>query len=244
MRTRPAADLGSDGGDRTTGADAPDAGCPALGAHEAECDSVARARLDDDRRARGSEASPSCTGVLLNVAVADCAVVSFTAQVVFFPVHAPLQPRNDCPAAALAVSAADAPALKCWTHVFVPPVLEQAPAEVDTEPRPSTRTVSVPGVPAAANVADTLFAAVMLTVQVAAVPVHDAAPARGRIAPEAGDWLRTAVVPGVKVAVHVVAPLPQLIPLPVTRPGPAAETVSANVLVPARERRGDGLRQR
>jgi hypothetical protein len=36
----------------------------------------------------------------------------------------------------------------------------------------------------------------------------------------------------VNVAVHVVAPLPQLIPLPVTRPGPVAETVSANVLVP------------
>ena len=44
--------------------------------------------------------------------------------------------------------------------------------------------------------------------------------------------LRTAVVPGEKVAVHVVAPLPQLIPLPVTRPGPVAETVNANVLVP------------
>ena len=110
-------------------------------------------------------------------------------------------------------------------------MLEQAPAEVDTEPRPSTRTVSVPGVPAAANVADTLFAAVMLTVQVAAVPVHDP-PQPRKDAPEAGDWLRTAVVPGVKVAVHVVAPLPQLIPLPVTRPGPVAETVSANVLVP------------
>ena len=71
----------------------------------------------------------------------------------------------------------------------------------------------------------------MLTVQVAAVPAHHP-PHPRKDAPEAGDWLRTAVVPGVKAAVHVVALLPQLIPLPVTRPGPAAETVSANVLVP------------
>ena len=35
------------------------------------------------------------TGALLNVAVAVWAVDSFTAQVDFFPVQAPLQPRND-----------------------------------------------------------------------------------------------------------------------------------------------------
>jgi hypothetical protein len=125
------------------------------------------------------------TGALLNVAVAVWAVESFTEQIVFFPAHAPLQPRNVCPAPAFAVNTAEAPALKCWTHVFVPPVLAQAPAEVDTDPRPSTRTVSVPGVPAVANVADTVFADVMLTVQVAVVPVHDP-PQPRKEAPEAG----------------------------------------------------------
>jgi hypothetical protein len=121
--------------------------------------------------------------------------------------------------------------LKCCTHVFVPPVPAQAPAAVETEPRPSTWTVSVPGVPAVAKVAVTLLAEVMLTAQLAVVPVHEP-PQPRKEAPEAGVWFKRAVVPGVKVAVQVVAPLPQLIPLPVTRPGPVAVTVSANVLVP------------
>ena len=102
---------------------------------------------------------------------------------------------------------------------------------VETEPRPRTWTVSVPGVPAVAKVAVTLLAEVMLTAQLGVVPVHEP-PQPRKEAPEAGAWFKRAVVPGVKVAVQVVAPLPQLIPLPVTRPGPVAVTVSANVLVP------------
>jgi hypothetical protein len=163
---------------------------------------------------------------LLNVAVAIWALASFTVQVVFVPVHAPAHPTNDCPAVGLAVRVAAAPALKCWTHVFVPPALAHAPAEVLTEPRPRTWTVSVPGVPGAAKVAATLFADVMLTVQVDPVPVHDPLQPR-KVAPLAGVSVSVAVVPGARTAVQVVAPLPQAIPLPDTRPGPVAATVSA-----------------
>jgi hypothetical protein len=71
----------------------------------------------------------------------------------------------------------------------------------------------------------------MLIAQVAAVPVHEPPQPRNDD-PEAGACVSTAVVPGVKVAVQAVAPLPQLIPPPVTRPGPVTVTVSAKVLLP------------
>src|SRR5204863_3031953 len=109
---------------------------------------------------------------LVNVAVAASAFDSLTVQVARLPLHAPAQPRNAWPDAGLADSLAVAPALKCWTQVFARPVDAHAPADVDTAPRPTTLIVSVPGVPAAVNVADTLRAEVMLTVHLGAVPAQ------------------------------------------------------------------------
>jgi hypothetical protein len=110
-------------------------------------------------------------------------------------------------------------------------VLAQAPAAVETEPRPATLSVSVPAAPAAVNDAVTVRAEVMVTVQVEAVPEHEP-PQPANVAPLEGVSVIVADVPGAKVAVQVAPPVPQLIPPPETRPGPLAVTVSAKVLVP------------
>jgi hypothetical protein len=173
--------------------------------------------------------SAAVVGVLfVNVAVAARALESLTVQVTRFPLQAPPQPRNAWPAPGLAVSVALAPALKCWTQVFAGPVDAHAPADVDTAPRPTTLIVSVPGVPADVNVADTLRAAVMLTVHFGVVPEHEP-PQPPKVAALPGVAVSVTVVPELKVALHVVPPLPQLIEAPVTRPGPETETLSGNV---------------
>jgi hypothetical protein len=71
----------------------------------------------------------------------------------------------------------------------------------------------------------------MLTAQDVAVPVQ-APPQPPNDAPVAGVSVSVAVVPCASVAVQTVAPFPQLIPFPLIRPGPVADTVSANVLDP------------
>jgi hypothetical protein len=71
----------------------------------------------------------------------------------------------------------------------------------------------------------------MLTVHVAEVPVQ-APPQPLKEAPLVGVSVRIIVVPAASWALQFVAPLPQVIPPPVTRPGPAADTVSAYVVVP------------
>jgi hypothetical protein len=78
------------------------------------------------------------------------------------------------------------------------------------------------------NVAETLFAAVMLTVHLGVVPAH-APPQPPKVAALPGVAVNVTVVPELKVALHVLAPLPQLIDAPVTRPGPETDTLSGNV---------------
>jgi hypothetical protein len=199
MRTRPAATAAATDVTARPARMPRTPGGPALGAHEAGCDSVARARLDDDRTSEERSVAVF-TGVLLNVAVADCAVVSFTAQSSFFPVHAPLQPRNDCPAAALAVSAADAPALKCCTRL--------RPAGARSRPRRGRHRAAAehanrqrPRRPGGCERADALRRGHADGAGRGRPRARPAPAPEGRS--EAGDWLRTAVVPGVKVAVHV-----------------------------------------
>jgi hypothetical protein len=126
------------------------------------------------------------------------------------------------------VSVVVAPALKRWTHRLAPPVDAQAPAEVETAPRPTTLIVSVPGAPAAVNVAETLRAAVMLTEHVGLVPLQEPPQPPNR-APLAGVAVSVIVVPALKVAPQVLAPFPQLIAAPDTRPAPETVTFSGNV---------------
>ena len=181
------------------------------------------------------EVSVACVGVLfVKVAATVCAVVSLTVQTRVFTLQAPPHPMKPCPAAGFAVSLTVAPALKCWVHVFAAPVLAQAPAALETAPRPLTLSVSVPGVPPPPlplNVAETLRAAVMTTVHVVAFP-EQAPPQPVKVWPLAGVAISVTLVPELKVALHVVAPLPQLMLVPVTLPAPATETVSGSPLVP------------
>jgi len=81
---------------------------------------------------------------------------------------------------------------------------------------------------ALANVAPTLFAAVIETLHVEAVSVQ--APDQPvKPAPEDGDAVRMTSASMTSVAVHVVPPFPQLMPPPATRPGPVTLTVSGTV---------------
>ena len=167
----------------------------------------------------------------LKFAVTVWAVVSFTVHVVFAPEHAPLQPRNDCPADGLAASVTEAPALKCWMQVLLGPMAVHAPAVVETVPLPPTLIVSVPGVPPPVKVAETFFALVIDTEHVVAVPAHEP-PQPANFAPEAGVAVSVTLDPWVTCALHAADPLPQLIVPPVTFPGPETETVSGTCAVP------------
>jgi hypothetical protein len=126
------------------------------------------------------------------------------------------------------VSVAVALALKRWTHFLAGPVDAHAPAALETAPRPTTLIVSVPGGPAALNVAETLRAAVMLTEHVGPVPLQDP-PQPPNIAPPAGVAVSVTVVPELNVALHLVALFPQLIEAPATWPGPETDTFRGKV---------------
>lgn len=165
------------------------------------------------------------------VAVTPFEVLSVTVQVVFVPVHAPPQPRNLTPVPGIAVSTTLVPAEKRWTQVFFGPLPMHFPAEELTVPRPVTPIVSfVAG--AAPKVAETLFAAVIVSVHVVEVPLH-APPQPVNVAPETRVAVKVTLAFTVTFALHVVPPLPQLIPPPVTLPLPVTVTVNATVeLVP------------
>jgi hypothetical protein len=119
--------------------------------------------------------------------------------------------------------------LKCWTHVFAGPVLAHVPADVETTPRPLTPRVSVPGAAPPVKVAETALAALRTTVQVVAVPVQ-APPQPANFAPEAGVSARTTELPTGTLVEQAAAPFPQVIPPPVTRPGPVTDTPSSAVV--------------
>src|SRR5579884_2879908 len=148
---------------------------------------------------------------------------------VFADAQAPPQPRNRAPRAGVARIVAFAFARRCCTQVFVAPVLEHAPPEVDTEPRPLTPSVSVPGFPVA-NAADT---AVVLdptvTVHVDDVPEH-APPQPANDVPDSGHAVSVTIAFACCGALQVPPWLPHVIPPPLTVPGPVAETVSVAAL--------------
>jgi hypothetical protein len=95
---------------------------------------------------------------------------------------------------------------------------------------PVTVIESVPGA-AALNVAVTALVLVIETVHVGAVPEH-APPQPLKVAPAAGVAVRVTDVPAWAFALQDAAPLPQLIPEPVTLPLPLTETESRKVEPP------------
>src|SRR5579862_6566537 len=104
--------------------------------------------------------------------------------------------------------------------------------------RPVLRSTTPPvgggiGVPTASNTAVTWVAPFAVTLQVRTVPLH-APPQRPKRAPCAAVAVRTTVAPRASSTEHAFAPWPQVMPPPVTVPGPVTATVSCVVplLVP------------
>src|SRR4051794_36687246 len=110
-------------------------------------------------------------------------------------------------------------------QVLLGPTAVHAPAVVETVPLPATLIVSVPAAAVVVKVAETLLAAVIETEQVVAVPEHEP-PQPANFAPADGAALSVTVEPVATTTAHVVEPLPQLMPPPVTLPGPLADTLS------------------
>jgi len=75
------------------------------------------------------------------------------------------------------------------------------------------------------KVAETAFAAFIVTVHVVATP-EQAPPQPPNVAPEAGVPVSVTLDPVATFALQVVAPLPQSIPPPVTLPLPVTDTAS------------------
>jgi hypothetical protein len=167
---------------------------------------------------RGAEPVPE------NVAVTVFAAFIVTVQVVFVPAQAPPQLSNFPPVPALARRTTLVFAASFSVHM-VAPLPQLIPPPVTT-PRPVTETESgnVPGAPPV-KVAVTLLALVMETTQVGEVPLQ-APPQPVKVAPAAGVADKVTFEFEASSALHVGAPLPQLIPAPVTVPLPLTETVS------------------
>jgi len=143
------------------------------------------------------------------------------------PVQAPLQPAKVEPASGIASRVTLAPLVKLALQT--PPQLMPAGLEA-TIPVPVpflvTLSVEVLGGVAAANVAVTLWAAVIVTAQ---LPVPVQAPLQPvNVEPVAGVAVRVTFVPRLKLALHVA---PQLMPagdeVTVPLPVPALPTVRA-----------------
>jgi hypothetical protein len=164
----------------------------------------------------------------VNVAPTVFEESNVTVQPVRVPLHAPDQPVNVEPEAGVAESATVTPCAGRSVQAVAPfPQLMPPPLTV---PRPVTDTVSVGAVVGALeNVAPTVFADVIETMHVDVVSVH--APDQPvKVAPEAGVAVNVTSPSTASFAVHVVPPLPQLMPPPLTRPGPVTLTVSCAVL--------------
>jgi hypothetical protein len=141
------------------------------------------------------------------------------------PTHAPLQPPNVAPVAAVAVSVTAVPLATFAEHVdpqLIPPVLEV------TVPLPVPDFVTVSGKvvpPVVLNVAVTDWAAVIVTTHVP-VPVQ-APPHAAKVEPLAAAAVRVTAVPLAMFAEQVD---PQLIPpvLDVTVPLPVPDFVTVS----------------
>jgi hypothetical protein len=166
----------------------------------------------------------------VKVAVKLVAAVTVTVHVVLVPRQAPPQPVNFAPVAGVAVRVKVVLGARLVLHAVEPLPQEIAPPL--TRPLPLTATVSwTDGPVPPVNVAVTLFAVVIVTMQVE-VPKH-APPHPVKVAPETGVANRVTTVFRAWFAVHTLEVLPQLIPPPVTVPFPVTLTDSATVAVPA-----------
>src|SRR6185436_8235767 len=164
----------------------------------------------------------SVTGSRLNVAVAEMAVLTVTAQVPV-PEHAPLQPANDEPAAGVAVSVLVVPGVTDCEQV-APQLMPAGLLVTVPEPAPLLVTESVTG--SRLKVAVTEVVALTVTAQ---VPVPEHAPLQpAKEEPAAGVAVRVIPVPGVTDCEQVA---PQLIPagLLLTAPVPVPVLVTENV---------------
>ena len=167
-----------------------------------------------------------------NDALTDLPTLRLSLQVGFLAeaAHASPQPANAFPAAALALSVTVRPAVYFWMQVFVDPVPMHFPAGAETVPLPLTVITSIPA-GTAVKFALTDFAAFIVTVQVGVLPVQ--APAQpAKDAPGAGAAVSVTAEFVGRFALHTEAPLPQLIPPPLTEPLPVTTTESGTDGVP------------
>jgi hypothetical protein len=166
-------------------------------------------------------------------ALTDFAKFIVTVQVGALPVQAPVQPVKDAPGAGVAVNVIAEFAGRVALHPAAPlPQLIPPPLTVPLPVTETERSTDVPPPPPVVNDAVTDLAAVICTVQVGIVPLHDPAQPE-KVAPVAGVAVSVTVAFTAGVAVQVVEPLPQLIPGPVTVPAPETETVSRKPAPPA-----------
>jgi hypothetical protein len=133
----------------------------------------------------------SVCGTAANVAVTLRAAVMLTVQVVVLPVQSPDQLVNVDPAPGAAVRVTDVPLLKDAEHVE-PQLIPAGELVTEPEPVPASATdrvcCTIP------NVAVTLRAAVMLTVQVVDEP-EQAPDQEVNVEPAAGAAVRVTDVP-------------------------------------------------
>ena len=163
------------------------------------------------------------------------AVTLLTASIVTLhapvPVHAPDQPAKVDAASGVALRLTLLPCAKLALHV-APQLMPPGLLVIPPVPAPAFVTVSakfVPPVGTVFQVAVTAFAALMVTVQVVALPLH-APPHDAKLEPAAGAALRVTLAFWLKFAVQVA---PQSIPAGLLEtapvPVPAFVTLRAKV---------------
>jgi hypothetical protein len=161
-----------------------------------------------------------------NVAVTLRASLMLTVQVLDVPEHAPPQPENDDPAAALAVNVTLVPSANSAEQA-APQSMPAGSLTTDPVPEPVRETSIVcVSASAGAKAAVTLRDSVMLTVQVAAVPVH-APPQPANDDPAAALADNVTLVPSANSAEQAAPqsmPAGSLVTVPV--PEPARATVN------------------
>jgi hypothetical protein len=161
----------------------------------------------------------------LNVAVTDVAALIVTVQVPIPTQPPPFQPVKSDPAAGVAVNVTDVPFVNPKAQV-APQAMPAGALETVPDPEPLLFTVRVNDW--SAKVAVTLRAALIVTVQVLAVPEQPPPLQPEKVEPAAGAAVRVTAVPDVK-EVEQVAPQAMPAGLLVTVPLPAPALVSVRV---------------
>lgn len=178
---------------------------------------------DDTTVPEPDRVTVSVTRAGVKTAVVDFAADIATVQVRAKPAQAPVQPEKTLLAAGVAVSVTLVPTGNGATQVAP----QEMPAGEDvTDPVPAPERATVKFAVLRVKVAETLRAAVMVTVQVDAVPVQ--APLQpAKLLPDAGTAVRVTDVPLTKSAPQVV---PQAMPAgaEVTVPAPLPSLTTLN----------------